>query len=356
MRILHIYKEYHPRRSGVARHIAGIAHSIRSLGIVCSVFAFTGDADDVELYQGGWWRLIRAIRAADIVHVHGGRMVLAVLGTLLACGFRRPVVYTPHCYYDHGGWGRRLLKRLWDRLAEPWVIARARVTIQLDRSWIADAQRRGWPTERMVVLPNCVLAAGLPAQRPARGRLAGQPALLSISRLDPVKRLNDAIASLSQPGLAGAVLHVVGVGPADAALRHQAEAQGVADRVVFHGWLDDAASHELLAACDLFLLTSEREGLPTAMLEALAAGVPVLASDIAGNRAIGDAVGWAAWHPVGDVAALAVGIRHWAGARVPDAVCVAVRTHFTWEARIQELADLYWRCRRQSSRLRDEAR
>lgn len=341
MRVLHVYKEYHPHRSGVARHIAGIVQSLKPLGIAAAVFAFTSDAKDVELHQGGWWRLVGAIRTADIVHVHGARVPVAIIAAGLAGWFGRPVLYTPHCYYDHGSWSRRRLKRLWDRLVEPWLIRRACTIVQLDQSWIDDARRRGWPTERMVVLPNCVLAARLPPPIRECGRLAGRPALLSISRLDPVKRLGDAIASLSHPGLEQAILHLVGVGAAGDSLRQQAVALGVAERVVFHGWLDDPASQALLAACDLFLLPSEREGLPTAMLEALAAGVPVLASDIAGNRAIGDAVGWEAWHTVGDVAALAAGIRRWAGAPVPPTVCQAIRDRFTWEARIGELAQLY---------------
>lgn len=342
MRVLHVYKEYHPRRSGVARHIAGIIESLKPLGIAASVFALTADPENsAQCLGGSWWRLPAAIRAADVVHVHGARVPLAVIAAGLAGWLGRPILYTPHCYYDHGSRGRRWLKKWWDRWIEAWLIRRARVVVQLDQSWIDDARRRGWPTARMVVLPNCVLAARLPALDRRHGQLAGQPALLSIARLDPVKHLGDAIASLVYPGLEQAVLHLVGVGPAADALHQQAALLGVGSRVVFHGWLDDPASQALLAACDLFVLPSEREGLPTAMLEALAAGVPVLASDIAGNRAVGDAVGWAAWHPVGDAAALAAGIRRWAGEPVPPAVCQAIRDRFTWEARIGELAQFY---------------
>lgn len=85
-------------------------------------------------------------------------------------------------------------------------------------------------------------------------------------------------------GLDGARLDLVGDGPERAALEALAERLGVADRVVFHGSLPEAAVAELLAAADAFVLPSvigpdgDMEGIPVALMEALAAGVPVAAT------------------------------------------------------------------------------
>jgi glycosyltransferase involved in cell wall biosynthesis len=79
--------------------------------------------------------------------------------------------------------------------------------------------------------------------------------------------------------------HVVGEGPERAALERMARDLDIADRVVFHGLLYDVTP--VLAALDLFLFTSHREGLSVAILEAMSAGLPVVATDVGG---IGDQV------------------------------------------------------------------
>lgn len=76
------------------------------------------------------------------------------------------------------------------------------------------------------------------------------------------------------------VWHVVGEGPERASLEAMARDLGIADRVVFHGLLHDVTP--ILAGLDLFLFTSHREGLSVAVLEAMSAGLPVVATDVGG--------------------------------------------------------------------------
>ena len=74
---------------------------------------------------------------------------------------------------------------------------------------------------------------------------------------------------------------IAGEGPERSALEAQARTLGLADRVVLLGYRDDVC--DLLASCDLFVLPSLFEGLPLSVLEAMAAGKPVVATAIGGT-------------------------------------------------------------------------
>ena len=75
---------------------------------------------------------------------------------------------------------------------------------------------------------------------------------------------------------------MVGDGPCLAEVRRRASEAGLDSRIVFAGFRDDTP--DLMAAMDLLLLTSSQEGLPNAILEAMAAGRPVVATDVGGCR------------------------------------------------------------------------
>lgn len=343
MKILHVAKLFDPQSGGVARHIDGLARASVSSGSTVSVFAPAIAPDAAAPYARIGRDLRSAIREADIIHLHGARSGI-VLGTaLLAAVFGRPFVYTPHCYYDHGSWCKRTLKALWDRTAERMVAASSAAAILLDETWRADFVRRGLSAPHIAVIPNCVLEAALVARWPTgiAPRLAGSPALISIGRFDPVKRLDHAIDLLAMPRFARAHLHLVGRGEDGERLAAHAAARGVADRVKFHGPLADVDAAAALAGADAFLLCSEREGLPTVFIEALLSDIPVVASDIAGNRAVADAVGWTGLYPFGDIPALADCVGRWAGQRIDKSIQERLRQRFTWEARAAEVADLY---------------
>ncbi|TAD87563.1 MAG: glycosyltransferase [Alphaproteobacteria bacterium] len=338
IRVAHVYKEFHPFASGVARHIDGLATAVMEHGIAITIVA----PDQGEVPQGRAYARVTSLAAglagADIVHVHGARTPIAMVAAQRAG--RRPVIYTPHCYYDDGGWLRRSAKRVWDATAERWLVRRAAATWVLHDGWIADLANRGLPTDTCRVLPNAVLAADL-ADRRAISPLVldGRPALLIVGRLDPVKRLEDAIAALTAPGLADAVLHLVGRGPD--LVRLQALAAPLGTRVRFHGWQPDSVAAAMVAGADLILLPSQREGMPTALIEALLLGRPVLTSNIPGSRSVLDTVGWPAYHTVADPADLAAAILRHAGTPPSPAVIAATAAAFTWEQVAPHVATLY---------------
>ena len=98
----------------------------------------------------------------------------------------------------------------------------------------------------------------------------------------PRKNQKTALKAFASPLLKSAKLLIVGAGEDLPKLKEYAKRLGIADRVVFTGYRKDV--REILKAVDLFLFPSFQEGLSVALLEAMAAGLPVVGSDIRGNR------------------------------------------------------------------------
>lgn len=343
LRVLQVSKEFHPQSSGVARHIQGLARALATdAALELRLLAPSVDvaAAPCPAMAGGYRQLWASLGDCDVVHVHGARTLFAAVAALLARWRRRPVIYTPHCYYDTGSPWRRGLKRLWDLVVERFLVRSAGVVVLLHQGWVDDLARRGLYPRRILLVPNCI-AEPPAATRAEAPPLEGRPALLSIGRLDPIKRLDDAIVALRETPLCEAVLHLVGQGDDRTRLEALALRLDVAARVRFHGWQDDATTAGMMGRCAAMLLASEREGMPTVVLEALLAGVPIACSNIEGNGAILEKVGWEARFALGDVAALARCAAHTAQRTVPTEVRQAVRAHFTWEGEAPRLAAIY---------------
>jgi glycosyltransferase involved in cell wall biosynthesis len=136
-----------------------------------------------------------------------------------------------------------------------------------------------WPTRKVRVIHNCVSATNFdpirtqPIERPDR------PVVLTVARLDEQKGHRYLIEAAAQVPEAQFVL--AGDGPLRALLETQARLLGVEQRVRFLGHRDDIG--DLLADCDVFVLPSLYEGLPLAILEAMSAGKPVIATKIGGT-------------------------------------------------------------------------
>jgi glycosyltransferase involved in cell wall biosynthesis len=113
--------------------------------------------------------------------------------------------------------------------------------------------------------------------------------LLFVGRLHPQKNpgfVVDALAALRARTSAPVALDVVGDGPLAAELRERATALGVADSVRWHGWLGRAALRDRYRGAHCFVSSSPREGMPNAVLEAMACGLPVLATRVPGHEEV----------------------------------------------------------------------
>jgi glycosyltransferase involved in cell wall biosynthesis len=149
-------------------------------------------------------------------------------------------------------------------------------------------ERIGVPAELLTTVANGIapLNHRMPREeaRRAMGLDPEQPVVLTVGRLTHMKaqwQLVDVVPDLVSrfPGL---VIMLLGDGPLREVLAKQAAGLGMAHVVRFPGHRPDA--RQLLAAADVFLLSSRYEGMPLAVLEAMEAGLPVVATRVVGNE------------------------------------------------------------------------
>lgn len=233
------------------------------------------------------------IRAADLVHAHNvGSTVVA----RLAGGRKTPVVTTFHGVAE-GDYKRaaQLLQRCSDHV----VVVAGTVAERL-----SEAGLRRVPVS---VITNAVSPLPVVPRDVARAALGldpGQPVALCAARLVPQKRHDVLLRAWARlPG--SPVLLLAGPGPLAEPLAAMVEELGLTGRVRLLGERRDI--DVLLAAADAFVLASDWEGLPIALLEAMAAGVPLVVTAVDG---VPDAVGTDAARlvPPRDDAALAAAL------------------------------------------------
>ncbi len=104
---------------------------------------------------------------------------------------------------------------------------------------------------------------------------------LSVGELDDNKNHMTAIRAFAEADISNSYYVICGKGEREHHLRKAAQCLHVADRVLFLGFRSDIPM--ILNACDCFIFPSRREGLPCALMEAMAAGLPCIASKIRGN-------------------------------------------------------------------------
>lgn len=170
----------------------------------------------------------------------------------------------------------RTMRPLW-----PWFSAaftRA-ARVQAISNYLASwAVRRGYPGE-VDVIPNGVDVrrfAGVSAAHETE-----KTVLVSTSRLVRKNALDDVIRALVHLPQ-NVRLRLYGIGPEEAPLKELADRLAVRDRVEFRGHIDHARLPEALAACDIFVRPSRSEGMGNSFIEAMAAGLPVVATQEGG--------------------------------------------------------------------------
>ena len=167
------------------------------------------------------------------------------------------------------------------------------------------------------------------AARAAIGIQPDETAVVAPCRLEPQKGLPQLILAWRDIS-ENATLHIFGEGPMKRQLESLISANSLVGRVVLHGVQPNL--HRLLRAFDAGVLPSLYEGLSYSLLEMLAAGIPVVASDIPANR-IDDGI---SFFRLGDGASLAAAIRNALSVEMRKAVFP-----YTLERQVDALTDLY---------------
>lgn len=170
-----------------------------------------------------------------------------------------------------------------------WAAARASVSIGVCQALVDVLRRWDVPQDRLAVLRNGVDLQRFRPLDPQACRdelnLSGSPLLLSVGYLIERKGHHIAIQALAElrSSHPGARLVIVGDGAERAALVTLAEELQVSDRVVFAGARPNSELLKWYSAADIFILASSREGWANVLLEAMACGTPVVASNIWGT-------------------------------------------------------------------------
>ena len=201
-----------------------------------------------------------------------------VAAVLLGRALDRPVVVTARGS-DLNVIAEHAVPRRWIRWAARQADGLVAVSHGLQRRLAA----LGVARERVRVLRNGVDPALFrPADRDTARRALGLsgPTLLAVGNLVPLKRHRMMVEALA--GLPGIELVIVGEGPERGAIEGLARERRIADRVRLLGHLPQDCLPEIYSAADLLLLVSTHEGWPNVLLESMACGTPVIASDIDG--------------------------------------------------------------------------
>jgi glycosyltransferase involved in cell wall biosynthesis len=253
------------------------------------------------------WRWLRRFGAmlrdenATLFHAHLVWPVACSYGLIAAALFRvRGILATQQLFGP--------VETTKDRRLQKLVSLGVHRYIAVSESLARELRPLVFRPERVVVVRNSVALSGFRGAAPESLRRSltrnGEPLVLTLARLDPQKGLPYLLEAAKV--LPKATFAIAGDGRDRQALEEQARSLGLQERVRFLGYRDDIA--DLLAACDLFVLPSLFEGLPISVLEAMAAGKPVVATRIGGtDEAVENGVtGWLV--PPRDPAALAAAV------------------------------------------------
>lgn len=347
MRVLQVPPRYAPHVGGVEavaqRYAEGLAAGGDVVSVLCADEPRGAPAEvrGIPIRRLGWRAklgntnlalgLPRALLAsdADVVHAHLPTPWWADWAVLIGRLRRQRVVLT--FYNQTVGHGIDAAAAwLYRATVERATLRLAHVVMVQSEPW-AERLRQRLPADRVRVVPNGV---DLERFSPPPAGQARSSDLLFVSVLDDFHRykgLDVLIAALAS--VPGVVLHVVGDGALRTGYEAQSRQEGVADRVIFQGAVDDDVLLGLYREVGAFVLSSNAAahegGSSLVVLEAMSCGLPVVVAEGAGEIARQVArAGAGRCVPAGDAAALATALREVTGdAHLRDCLGAAARRH-----------------------------
>lgn len=253
-----------------------------------------------------WCSLFRMLLCGKValVHVHMSSRASTwrkLMFLALAAAFSTPCVIHMHGgnYVDFfnkecSALGRALVR---------WMLQRAAQVIVLSASW-QDQILRIAPTAKTLIIHNFV---PVPPSAEMNDATSGNaPAtLLFLGRLTQEKGAFDLVRAVGKLGSDFRL--ILGGGGEPMPLHALADSLGIKDKVLFPGWISGADKDRALSEATIFVLPSHFEGVPVAILEAMAWGIPIVATRVGGiPEVVGDEEGILV--PAGDINALAAAL------------------------------------------------
>ncbi|RWQ65627.1 glycosyltransferase family 4 protein [Mesorhizobium sp.] len=302
MRILMVAARCYPLIGGIETHIQEVGPRLvaRSHAVDVLTTDPSGELPVEEEVRGMRVRRVRAwpreldlyaapgiytaIRRGvwDLIHFQGYSSFVAPIGLLAAVRGDLPFILTFHSG-GHSSRLRNAVRGTQHALLRPLVARAARLIGVSEFEADFFSVRMGVPRERFVVIPN---GAAMPVASP--GVKVDPHLIVSGGRLERYKGHHRAIAALPEliRRVPDARLHIVGTGPYEGELRRLVATLGLEKRVTIAGipGSERQKMADLLASAALFVLFSEYEAHPVAVMEALSLRRPVLVSDTSGLR------------------------------------------------------------------------
>ena len=290
--------------AGVRRHLGLIIPALQSRGVDCGLFAFgsrfeDGFVEEFSCLEHVKFQVDRMPRFASVhnaasrleklcrewkprvIHCHA---FAAGLAARLAAPMGIKLLYSPHAFNVNRR--VRFSRRIIACIAERILRGRTDGFVLVGPGELDDAKVLGIPDETIHRafngLPESILGEYLPrdAARSALGLSNDEKAVVAPCRLEPQKGLDQLLLAWRE--LQGIRLHAFGNGPKKRELESMIADCSLEGQVVLHGVQPNL--HRYLRAFDAGILPSLYEGLSYSLLEMLAAGIPVAASDIPANR------------------------------------------------------------------------
>jgi glycosyltransferase involved in cell wall biosynthesis len=218
-------------------------------------------------------------RRASVTHIHMsfGGSALRKLALLRLAG----LFGVPTILHLHGSEFAVFCDRLSPRLRALLVatMARAARIVVIGSFWKQFlVQDLGIDAQKVVIVANGV---PLPPSAPRAGQAEDRCRIVYLGALGRRKGTSDLLQALASPLVRGLRWDAVIAGNGDVdGFRAEADALGIADRVSFPGWIAAAEAQALLATAAVFVLPSYNEGLPVAVLEAMANAIPVVTTRV----------------------------------------------------------------------------
>jgi glycosyltransferase involved in cell wall biosynthesis len=354
---------------GMQNHTAALSRSLDALGVRQTVLTsrLSGRAGSTDLGRRGrvhrvglpvsrlrqLWavcalpHVLRA-RSVDVVHAHQGEDIATlVLGMLAAAVHQAPLVVTLHCSVRHTARGPGL--RCWVLRAvggqvERWATRRAAAVVALVPRTAELLQRDGIDPERVHVLPSGFEPAVFEAVGPDAFPDLPRPRIGFVGRLAQQKRPALVVAAferLRHP----ASLVLVGDGPMRAEVEAAVAGSSVRDRITRQGFVAHSRVPGVLASLDVLVLPSAYEEMGSVLVEAMASGLPVVATRVGGIPAVVQDGRTGLLVPPGDVSALAVALdRLVADPGLRSAMAASARersAEYAWPTIAERVHDLY---------------
>ena len=223
-----------------------------------------------------YFQLKRSLRAfaPDLISSHSTKA--AGLANWAGRALGIPVVFTAHGWlFSPGATGVRQRGLRWGHRVIARLASRTICVCHYDRRLAVEHGLA--PEGRIDVVHNSVADA---EQIPQADPAVAPPHVITVTRLAPPKDVGPVLEALSNLRERAWTFEIVGDGPMRAEIETQIARLGFEDRIRVAGTCDDVASR--LARAQIFVLSTDREGFPMSVLEAMRAGLPVVASDVGG--------------------------------------------------------------------------